>query len=212
MDDPRITPSRWYYVLAGLVFVTGMVLFVGFLFKSISGMGSKLQRVVAPGETELTLREPGTYTIFYEYHSFIGDKVYSTDASISGLACAVVSKAGNAKIALAPSSMNTTYDFGGRSGRSLFEFRIDQPGVYGLSARYPEGQPGPEVVLAVGRDFTAGIFVTVFGALALVFGSIGIAVAITVVTLIKRSKKKKLLVQTAGSHGVAPAREADKRW
>jgi tryptophan synthase beta subunit len=66
--------------------------------------------------------------------------------------------------------------------------------------------------MAVGRDFTAGIFVTVFGALALVFGSIGIAVAITVVTLIKRSKKKKLLVQTAGSHGVAPAREADKRW
>jgi hypothetical protein len=212
MDDPRITPSRWYYVLAGLVFVTGMVLFAVFLVKSISGMGSKLQRMVAPGETELALSEPGTYTIFYEYRSVIGNTVYSTGGRISGLACAVVAKPGNTLITLVPSLTNTTYNFGGRSGRSLFEFRIASPGVYTLSARYPEGQKGPQVVLAVGKDFTAGIFVTILGALGLLFASIGIAVAITLVTLIKRIKKKKLLVQTAGSHGVAPAREADKRW
>jgi len=193
MDDARITPSRWYYVLAGLVFVGGWVVFAMFLFIRLSGMGNKLQQVVAPGETDLTLREPGNYTIFYEHHSVIGDKVYATDENLSGLVCSLVSKARNAKIALSPSSVNSTYEFSGRSGRSIFDFRINQPGVYALSAGYPQGQQGPEVVLAVGKDFTTGLFATVLESLALVFGSMGIAVAITVVTLLKRSKKKKLL-------------------
>jgi hypothetical protein len=197
MDESRFTPSRGYYVLAGLVFVAGWVLFAWFLFKSLSGMGAKLQQVVVPGEKELTLREPGNYTIFYEYHSVIGDKVYSTEESLSGLACVLVSKAKNSEIALLPSSMNSTYEFGGRSGRSIFDFKIGQPGVYALSAGYPQGQQGPEVVLAVGKDFTTGLFATILGALALVFGSMGIAVAITLVTLLKRSKKKKLMASQA---------------
>ncbi len=163
----------------------------------VNSIGAKLQQVVAPGETELTLREPGNYTIFYEYHSVIGDKVYSTEESLSGLACVLVSKAKNSEIALSPSSMNSTYEFGGRSGRSIFDFKIYQPGVYALSAGYPQGQQGPEVVLAVGKDFTTGLFATILGALALVFGSMGIAVAITLVTLLKRSKKKKLMASQA---------------
>jgi hypothetical protein len=197
MDDMEITPSRKYYVLAGMVFVAGWVLFAWFLVKGLSGMGAKLQQVVAPGETNLTLREPGNYTVFYEYHSVIGDKVYSTEESISGLACTLVSKAKDSKISISPTSSNSTYEFGGRSGRSIFVFRIDQPGVYALSATYPQGQQGPEVVLAVGKDFTTGIFTTVLGALAMLFGSIATAVAITLVTLIKRSKAEKLLASQA---------------
>ena len=192
MDEPQITPSRWYYALAGIIFVAGWILFAALLYKNLSGMGARLQQVVAPGQAELTLREPGHYTIFYEYHSVIGDKVYSTGEGISGLECALVAKAKPQKIALSPSTMNSTYQFGGRSGRSLFEFVIDEPGVYVLSADYGEGRPGPQVVLAVGKDFTAGLITTIFGAIALVFGSIAIAVAIAVVTLVKRSKSKKL--------------------
>jgi len=193
MDDQRIRPSRWYYACAGVVFVAGWVLFGLLLIKNLSGMGAKLQQVVVPGEAEITLREPGEYTIFYEYQSVVGNRVYSTEQNLSGLECELVSKAKNARIALSPSSMNSTYELGGRSGKSVFEFRIIQPGVYELSAGYPEGQQGPEVVLAVGKDFTARMLMTIFGGLALVFGSIGIAVAITVVTLIKRGKAKKQL-------------------
>jgi hypothetical protein len=203
MDDPRITPSRWYYFLAGVVFVGGMALFAWFLFKSLSGMGARLQQVVAPGETDLTLREPGNYTIFYEYQSVVGDKVYSTDQSISGLRCALVAKATNSKIPLLHSSMNSSYELNGRSGRSIFDFRIDQPGVYTLSVKYPQGQQGPEIVLAVGKDFTAALFLTILRAFALFFGSIGIAVAIMVVTLLKRIKNKKLIAAHEGAPGRA---------
>ena len=199
MDDQRITPSRWYYALAALVFVAGWVLFALFLYKNLSGMGAKLQQVVAPGEANLTLREPGHYTIFYEYRSVVGDRVYATNESLSGLECVVVSKGTSAKVVLWPSAINSNYEFGGRSGRSVLEFNIDQPGVYALTAAYPQGQPGPEVVLAVGKDFTAGLLTTVFGSIALVFGAIGIALAIALVTLIKRSKaKKRLLAYPSG--------------
>jgi len=198
MNDPRITPSRWYYVLSAVIFVGGWVLFIVFLFKSLTGMEANLQQVVAPGETEITLRSPGNYTISYEYHSVVGGKIYSTDENISGLECVLVSKAKGSRITLSPSRMNSTYEFGGRSGRSIFDFTIDQPGGYTLTSAYPQDQVGPEVVLAVGKDSTAGLFLTIGGGLALVFGSMGIALAVTLITLIKRSNKKKRLASEAG--------------
>jgi hypothetical protein len=181
-----------------LVLAAGVGLFAGILYKGLGGIGNKLQQVLAPGETDVTLDAPGNYTIFYESQSIMGGKLYSTDESISGLSCALVSKATNSKIAISASSMNTTYEFGGRSGRSVFEFTIDQPGIYAFTASYPQEKQGPEVVLAVGKDVTTGIFATVLGGLAVFFGSIGAALAILLVTLIKRSNKKKLLAGTSG--------------
>jgi hypothetical protein len=72
----------------------------------------------------------------------------------------------------------------------MFDFKINQPGVYTLSGRYPKGQLEPQIVLAVGKDFTASLLTTIFESLALVFGSTGIAIAITVATAVKRSKSK----------------------
>lgn len=191
MDDQKISPSHWYYALAGVVFVAGWVLFALLLIKSLSGLGAKLQQVVVPGEADITLRERGEYRIFYEYQSVVGNRVYSTEENLSGLKCDLVSKATNSKIALSPSSVNSTYELDGRSGKAVFQFSIDQPGVYQLSAGYPKGQQGPEIVLAVGKDFTARLLLTIFGGIALVFASFAIAVAIALIAFLKRSKKKE---------------------
>lgn len=191
MSDRKVRPSRWYYALAGAVFIAGWVLFAIILFKNLSGMGAKLQQVVVPGTGAVTLREPGNYTIYYEYHSVVGNKVYSTEENLSGLACTLVSRATNSKVPLSPTSSSSSYELGGRSGKSIFDFKIQQPGVYDLSAGYFEGHEGPEVVLAVGRGFTLGTLGTVFGSLAAVFGCMALAVAIAVVTLVKRSNAKK---------------------
>ena len=205
MDETEITPSKWYYVLAGLVCVTGVALFVLLLYKNLSGLGSKLQQVVVPGEAEMNLREPGHYTIFYEYQSVVGDKVYSTEENLSGLRCRLISKADNAKIALHRPSANATYELGGRSGRSILDFTTDKPGVYVLSASYEEGRQGPEVVLAVGKDFMANLFKTIAGAMALMFGTMAATVAIVVVTLVKRNKcKKRGAMQRPGSMYAPP--------
>lgn len=193
MNAEDIRPSRWYYGLAGFVFLAGGALFALLLFKNLSGLADKLKQVVVPGKSEITLTEPGGYTIFYEYQSVVGNRVYSTERNLSGLECALVSKDTRAKVALSRASTNSTYAVGGRSGESIFDFRIERPGTYELSAWYPEGREGPEVVLAVGHDFTTKLLLTIFGGLGILFGSIALAVAIALVTFIKREKAEKRL-------------------
>ncbi len=189
--DVEVGPGRWYYGLAAAVFVAGCVYFGVFLWQNISRIGENLARVVVPGKSQLTLSKPGKYTIFYEHQSVVGSKVYSTSRDLSGLECSLVSKDTGADIALSPSTMNSTYSLGSRSGVSVLEFQIEGAGTYELSAHYSEGQEGPEVVLAVGEGFAQDILKTVFGALGILFGTIGLAVAIVVITLIKRDKAKK---------------------
>jgi hypothetical protein len=192
MDEQTIKPSRWFYVLAVLVVVIGFAIFGLLLFKNLSGITDSLIQVVVPGKIDITFSEAGKYTIFHEYQSVVGNKVYKTE-EISGLQCALTSQETGAEIALSSPSGSSTYTLGGRAGRSLWVFSIDKPGNYQISAWYPEAQEGQEVVLAIGSGFTGKIVGTVFSSLAILFGSIAIAVVITVVTAIKREKAIKLL-------------------
>lgn len=200
MNDEEIRPSRFYYGLAGVVFVGGFVLFGVFLWRNLSGLEEGLQQVVVPGKADLNLATPGGYTIFHEHESVVGNRVYSTRESVSGLECALVRKGTGEPVKLSRSTVDSNYSVGGRSGTSLLDFRIDQPGIYELSANYAEGEEGPEVVLAVGQGFGLKIVTTVFGGLGIVFGSIGIAVAIALITLLRRSKAKKEIQSRYGSH------------
>jgi hypothetical protein len=191
MDQTKIKPSAWLYFLAPLVMIAGAACFALFLFGNLSGLGDSLTRIVVPGKGEVELRDAGKYIIFHEYQSVVGDKIYSGSDSLAGLQCAVRSRATGAQIKLMPASMSSSYSVGSRAGASAFEFTIDQPGVYEVSGGYPAGQAGPETVLAIGRGFIGTIFGTVFGGLAIMFGSFLIAIAIVVVIFVKRRKSKK---------------------
>lgn len=199
MNGQDIRPGRWYYGLAAVVFISGWVLFGLFLYRNLSGISSKLQQVVVPGKSELSLNRPGSYTIYYEQESVVGSKVYSTSRSLSGLECTVTAKATGEEVALSRAAVSSRYSVGGRSGYSVFDFKIDRPGIYEIAAQYPEGQEGPEVVLAVGQGFTMRVLTTIFGGLAIVFGSIGLAVAIAVYTAVKRHKAMRQAQDRSGT-------------
>jgi hypothetical protein len=203
VGDHKIKPGRWVYALAGLIFVSGWVGFAAILFTNLSGIGKKLQQVVVPGKSAITLHEAGSYTIFHEYRSVVGGKVYSTEKELPGLECELVSKSTGARVPLTPATTNGTYEMGGRAGVSIFDFSIHDPGEYELSATYSAGQQGPEAVLAVGQDFTLGIITTVFGSLAVVFGCILISIALAITALIMRSNAKKRL-KAAGTTPITP--------
>jgi hypothetical protein len=192
MDTPALKPSRGYYVLAAIVFVSGWGLLAILLFVGLSGLGSKLQRVVAPGQSDLALNAPGDYTIYYEHRSVVGNRVYSTDENLSGLECELVSKATGARIPISASSTNSTYSIGSYEGKSLLEFHVEQPGTYQLTTVYA-AREGPEVVLAVGQGIFTKIVLAVFGGVASLFACLALATAIAVVTFIKRTKARKQL-------------------
>jgi hypothetical protein len=191
MSNQNIKPSRWYYGLAIAIFIIGESLFILFLLNSLSGFTKALTQVVVPVKSEIIFPEIGKYTIFYEYQSVVDNRLYFTGESLSGLQCALTSKVTGYGIALSRPLARSTYSLGERKGVSVLEFNIDQPGVYEFSASYPEGQEGPEVVLAMGRGFMKKLMGTIFGGLALFFGSGAIAIAIIVPTLLKREKAMK---------------------
>jgi hypothetical protein len=199
MNNQDIKPSRWYYGLATVVFLTGVLLFTLFLFNSLSALTGGLTQLVVPTiESDITFSEAGKYTIFYEYQTVIDNKLYFTGESLSGMQCTLTRKATGHRIALSRPLARSTYSLGGRKGVSVLEFNIDQPGIYEFSASYPEGQEGPEVVLAVGHGFLKNLIGTIVGGLAIFFGSIVIAIAIAVVTVLKRQKARKQLESNYG--------------
>ncbi len=191
MNGRATGPSRVWYGVAGIIFISGWIFFGIFLFKSLSAIPGTLQQVVVPGKTEITLANPGGYTIFHEHHSVIGSRVYSSVRDVSGLKCRLASKATGAEIPLSSVLGRETYNFSGRSGMAILSFRIDQPGVYDFWAGYEETGEGPQTVLAIGQGFGMAIIKTVFGGLAIVFGCIGLAVAIAVYTAVMRSRAAK---------------------
>jgi hypothetical protein len=186
LAEQAIRPGRWLYGVAALLFVAGWVLFALILWKSLSGIYEGMPQVVVPGSGEVTLAKPGNYTIFHEHESVVGQRLYSASRGVPGLECSLRSKATGAPVELKRSFSNTTYSMGGRSGVSFLDFTVDQPGVYILSAEYPQGTDGDETVLAVGQGIGLRIVAGVLGSLAAVFGCLGLAVAIGVYAGVKR--------------------------
>ena len=196
MSEKKIKPSGWFYVLAGLVLVGGIVGFVFFLVGGLSDLSGGLTQVVVPGSQELTFSKIGAHTVFHEHKSIVGNKMYSmTPGGLAGLRCRLVSKTDGQEILLSPTSMNSTYSLGSRSGVGVFDFNIDAPGEYLFSASYPPGQEGPQAVLAIGHGFVEQLLTTVLGGLGIMFGSLIAAIAIALTTFLMRRGAKKRLVK-----------------
>lgn len=193
MAPQPIRPSRWYYLLSLLVIGCGVAIFFLILFKGLSGIPAKLTQMEAPGTSEMTFAEPGTYTIFYEHRSVVEGRVYDTGGNLSGLRCTVVSGETGAPVSVVQASGRTSYALGNRAGRSILEFSIDRPGLYQVSATYSDNSDGQRVVLAIGLGVAGTITATVIGGLAAIFGSILLAGIIASVIFVKRRRAKKAL-------------------
>jgi hypothetical protein len=185
MSDLDVASSPWYYGLAVLVLVIGLSIFAWSLFSGITGLTAGLIQIVAPGTSDLDLKEAGEYTVFYENQSYADGRFFSTGDNIPGLQIEVIEKSTGNKLSTYPPSGSLTYRMGSRFGRAILAFRVNSPGVYLLRASYPPGRVGSQVVLAVGRGFMEGILFTVAISLVAFFGSLIIAAAL-VITVHKR--------------------------
>jgi hypothetical protein len=154
-------------------------------------MGDDLQQVVVPGSADLTLPKTGEYIIFYENRTVINGRFYSTGDDVPGLLIEVKNKTTGQDVATYSPDGSFSYSFGGRSGGSVMAFYIEQPGIYELSAGYPQNGNGPVAVLAVGSNFSGEIMSAIILPLLLFFGSIGAAIAIAFVTYQKRKDAAK---------------------
>jgi hypothetical protein len=181
-------PGRRWYVVAAVVALAAWTTMALFLVSRIGDSMGRMMRVLVPGQTDLLLKEPGTYTIFHEYQSTFEGRVYDVP-SVSGLTIAV--RSGGANVPLARSTSNTRYSVGSSAGRSLFDFEVRTPGTYRISAAYDGGRKEPQTVLAIDRGFVGDLILTILGAMAMAFGGMGIAVAIAVIVFVKRRRAQR---------------------
>ena len=188
MKTIKIRPSRWLYVIS-FALILGAVL-VGFLIGAdVLNMQDRLQRVVVPGESEITITESGEYTIFYEYQSIVNSKSFSTEKELPNLEYKLIAKTTGSQIPLTSTgSRQTTYEGPSHSGVSTFNFDIESPGIYEFSAWYLNGQNSEKVVFAIGQKLPIA---KLFGSIALIFLMIIAGVIIFIVIFVKKQKAKK---------------------
>jgi len=180
--------SRAWYVVALILAVAGWGGVALFLIVRLSGVAEGMIHVLVPGTIELRLKESGRYTIFHEYRSTFEGRIYNVDR-LAGLQISLRSRAG-ATVPLTQSSA-TSYTVDGRSGRSLYQFEIAEPGAYELVALYSDGRREPQTVLAIDRGFVGGLLTTIFLALAMGLAATVPPVAIAGVVFAQRQRLKR---------------------
>jgi len=177
-------PSRLWYLAAVLAVLAGFAGGALLGYSKLETFTRGMQRIVVPGEAVLTL-EPGHYTIFHESESMIDGRIYS-GTDVSGLEVSVGPVRGGRALALKPPGMTSSYEIGGRAGRSVLAFDVAQPGAYRLVAGYPQGEAKSKAVLAVGQETAGGILSLVLSVIGIIFLGVAIAVLIAVMTYRRR--------------------------
>jgi hypothetical protein len=182
--------SRIWYVVAVAALLAGAAGAGTTIWSGISGLNNALIRVVVPGTSELTLAEPGSYTIYHEYESVIDGRIYSSQ-NVEGLQVSLTEEAGDLTVPVGPVSGSTRYSLGGHSGVSVLSFDIVRSGRYRLTAGYGAGRGGATAVLAIAQGFLGRLLLTIIAAIGLAFAGFAVALAIGLVTFFKRRRMQR---------------------
>jgi len=178
-------------------FVVGIVIcavLTVYVYRGFVSLGKSFERVVVPGVATITLAKPGSYTVFHERKSIIGNEIYSASPeAISGIRCIVKEALSGEEIQLTPSSSNATYSLGSREGVSIFDFAIAKGGAYEFKCFFPDGaRRGLKTVFAIGQGFMTELFIlifSIFGAVALFIVSASVSAALIIIKVYNRSQR-----------------------
>ena len=128
----------------------------------------------------------------------VDNRIYSTDQDIPGIIVNIVSKDTGDEIPLSTPSTSSPYTIGGRSGIGLFDFSIDKPGIYEISASYPatngqQEEQTQEIVLDCYPQQRYGSHIWQYygyscGCYGHCVGTIPAGIAFIIITFLKRRK------------------------
>lgn len=120
-------------ILSLLTGALGFAVFAYFLVSGIYDLGDSAVQAQMPGTVTLNLKDSGSYTVFHEYtHKFDSSVTAGGDREAERMTLTLVSPE-QTDVPVHKVNGSATYNVGGRSGYSLFEFQITQPGDYRLT-------------------------------------------------------------------------------
>jgi len=186
-------PRAWPYFLAAMLAGAGVALGAWLIAHGVRGLAKMAgPQFVVPGRHAITLAEPGRYVIYHEAQAVVGGRTYTAAPGAPGLTCTLLDKSTGRQVPLAASMASTTYSLGGRSGRSLLQFRVDRPGEYELSVDYGQST-GPPTVVAVGRGFSGRGLAAILSACLVLPAFLLAGLIIALVTFLRRMGAKRRL-------------------
>jgi hypothetical protein len=208
-EDALLNPSlesrlSWfYYLFAPLAMLLATALFVLLIFGGLKSIDRSLTRVVVPGKTRVQPAQPGWYTIFYEYRSEIGGRVFDTSEQAPPMHCDLTQSGTGTKVALQRPAATTNYKMTRFAGYSVLGFQSDAAGEYDFFCEFQPGHSGDQVVLAMGTGVTRQIFKMVFVGLAVLLA--GICAMVVISGLVYRSRNPRKWKKISRSPGAWPA-------
>ncbi|MBV8082451.1 MAG: hypothetical protein JOY86_05645 [Candidatus Eremiobacteraeota bacterium] len=173
-----------WYAIGAAIMIGGVTWAVAGAFSDFKAMENAFQRFVVPGTSDLHIDQPGRYVIYYEYRSVVDGEVFATPES-TDIKCTLADEAGHA-LELVPTALNGEYAFNGYAGRAVEQFDAAQPGTFVIACDHASGK-GERIALAVAPPVVIDFIGEVFKRLAIAFLSLGIGLAILIVTLIVRA-------------------------
>lgn len=176
-------PIARYIILAVVVLIAGIGGFIYWIITGISGLHDELTQITAPGEHRISLEKVGTYTVFWEYSGAQG-------AFFPGNIDMKVISDQDRSIPVHAAGVNQTYSFNGRHGVALLQFDIESPGDYLVVTHIKGHETEGPVTLTLACGFMTYLFHIILGGLAMVFGSIILAVLLVVYAVIGRRKTR----------------------
>jgi len=167
--------NRGFFKSAILIFTVGIIALTAFIIYSVIGIKDSMQKVEVPTNQTLYFKDSGKYTVFYEYNDDIQEQLNNDE--VKKLNVTLTDNNTNSIVQIFKVSGKSNYSSIGRGGKSFLEFNIEKPGNYDLDAAYKDNSGG-KLTLAIARDFTKRILITVFGSIAILFGTISIGIFI----------------------------------
>lgn len=186
-------------IVAGIVL--GIVLVVSGALSLVSGFDD-LQRVDVGGRGTVQIEETGTQAVYAERPTTSGGGSFSSGGFGVFVPDIQVSVQGpdGSPVVVSPSNGDETYEWDGREGVKIAQFRAEQPGEYVITAIPGDGM-GQFDTVAVGQAVDIGGLLPILGGF---FGGGLLALVgliVLIVGLVRRSKAKKARNQPANPWG-----------
>ena len=189
-------PSRAWYWLGGAMVVLGLglaaLLAATGIFRFFDRI-DEFQRVRVGEEGTVVFERAGGYTVYYE-RRYSSESIGDPDFDVT-----LTPVEGGEPVRFSEYGSSVTYDVGGRHGRAIYSFRIDEPGRYLLRVDAPSGRdPAPREGVAVGRGLGRGLVARLISAAFIGFWGFAGGAAVIIVTALKRHAARARLREQPG--------------
>jgi len=194
-----IWPSKFWLEVAVIVGLICTTLSIFFVVGATKLLDDSIIRVKSPGTAVIELEKAGKYTIYYEYDSYSNGAIYDSNGIIDGL-FTLTNKATKERIYLDDSVGKSIYSKDDRTGHSIVDFEINEPGQYTIKTTYDVGT-GKNDALAVRPHFGSQMIAKINLLLAISLGYLAIMVPVCIfaVAYLERNKNKSINDFNTGS-------------